>query len=181
MFMIFVPKCPCNSKNVCVIFVHVLRLSNIWSLSYVALTLSKFGHPWSNTTRTPRTSPVTSARWSGVSAVPPAAEWCGCDASLFAAPLNSDSGDAAANECCCLQQVNAVSCCCWLCCTHLLNLKCETLKELLGKLISHQSKWDKLKHMKNTNAHFNIHINAHLHKQALHYKRTCRYHSIHKL
>jgi hypothetical protein len=31
---------------VCVIFVHVLRLSDIWSLSYVAHTLSKFGHPW---------------------------------------------------------------------------------------------------------------------------------------
>jgi hypothetical protein len=46
MFAIFVTKCPYNSKNVCVIFVHVLRLSNICSLSYVALTLSKFGHPW---------------------------------------------------------------------------------------------------------------------------------------
>ena len=30
----------------CVIFVHVLWLSNILSLSYVALKLSKFGHPW---------------------------------------------------------------------------------------------------------------------------------------
>jgi hypothetical protein len=33
-------------KDVCVIFVYALGLSNIWSLSYVALTLSKFGHPW---------------------------------------------------------------------------------------------------------------------------------------
>jgi len=52
------------------------------------------------------------AQRSGVSAVPHAGEWCDCDASLFAGPLNSDPGDAAANECCCLQQVNADAYCC---------------------------------------------------------------------
>jgi len=52
------------------------------------------------------------ARHSGVSAVPRAAEWCDCDASLFVEPLNSGPGDAAANECYCLQQVNAVAYCC---------------------------------------------------------------------
>lgn len=79
------------------------------------LTISQ--HDTRNTTTL---LPVLSARWSGAGAVlAAAAELCGCDVSLFAGPLNSGPGDAAANERCCLQLVNVVAyCCCSLCCIH---------------------------------------------------------------